>query len=179
MRKLLQLLPVLLLLTSCGAQKGVQEVVIEDRYTMNIPALLERTTDLNEDASLQYQNIFQELYIIVIDESVEEFKLALVENGLDSLYSFDLQGYSDLLMMGINMELGQFEGNDFEERTINGLSARVLQMDAAYDGMDIHYQFAYVKGADHYYQVMTWCTAEAKEKHSQLMEDMINSFREI
>ena len=179
MRKLLPLVPVFFLLTSCGTQKGSQEVVIEDRYSMNIPAFLERTTDLNEDASLQYQNISQELYIIVIDESVEEFRMALVENGLDSLYSFDLQGYSDLLMLGINMELGQFEGNDFEERTINGLSARVLQMDAVYDEMDIHYKFAYLKGTDHYYQVMTWCTAAEKEKHRQVKEDMINSFREI
>jgi hypothetical protein len=169
----------ILLLVGCESQKAPETVVISDRYSMKIPGFLGRTTDLNEDASLQYQNIFKELYIIVIDESAAEFKEALVENGLDSIYTNDLEGYSDLLMLGVNMELGNGGEAEFEAKNINGLDARVLDMDTEFDGMDIYYQFAYFKGKEHYYQLMTWCLADKKSQHQQAMEDMVNSFREL
>ncbi len=179
MIRLLSTIAIILLLVGCGSQEGNETVIINDRYSMDIPGFLDRTTDLNEDASLQYQNIFKELYVIVIDESAAEFQKALVDNGLDSLYTDDLAGYSDLLMLGINMELGNSGETEFEEKNINGLDARLLNMETQFDGMDIYYQFAYLKGKEYYYQVMAWCLANRKSEHQQAMDNMINSFREL
>lgn len=179
MFRFLSALPVFLILVACGPQKGNETVVINDLYSMEIPNALNPTTDLNEDASLQYQNVFKELYVIVIDETASEFKDALVENGIDSLYTNDLYGYSDLLMTGVNMELGNGRSPEFVDKNINGLEARVVDLDAVYDGLDIFYKFAFFQGKEHYYQIMTWCLAERKYVHQQDMDDMINSFREL
>lgn len=179
MQKFLLALPAFLILLACEPDTGLETKVINDQYSMDIPAFLNPTTSLNEDASLQFQNTFQELYLIVIDESAEEFRQALVENGLDTMYTNDLQGYSELLMFGVQLELGGFGESEFKDKVINGLEARVLELETVYDGLDIYYQFAFYKGKEYYYQLMTWCLAEKRSEHQQLMTDMVNSFREL
>ncbi len=49
---------------------------------------MKQTNDLNEEASLQYNNLFKENYIIEIDESKEEFISAMDEAEInDPSYS--------------------------------------------------------------------------------------------
>ena len=57
-----------LVLLSCSKEEEFKKIEVKN-YALQLPSYLSKTNDLNEDASLQYQNPFRELYIIVIDES--------------------------------------------------------------------------------------------------------------
>jgi hypothetical protein len=179
MQKLLLFLSVLFLLSSCDTPAEPQEVVIKDQYKIQVSGSMKPGTELNADASLQYQNLYEELYIVVIDESEEGFQEALVNNGLDSLYDNDLTGYSDLLLLGITMELKNKSQEAVKDTIINGLEARTTNMEVSIDGFGIYYKLAYLKGAKDFYQIMTWCLADKKEKHGPTMDAMIYSFEEL
>lgn len=58
----------LLLLASCGGEV-TRTVKIGGRYQLKLPTDLTETKGLNDDASLEYQNAFKELYVVAIDES--------------------------------------------------------------------------------------------------------------
>src|SRR5690606_19347366 len=66
---------------------AVKEVNINNEYSILLLKYLKKTANLNENASLQYQNIFRETYVIVIDAPKEEYitlfkELELYEEGL-------------------------------------------------------------------------------------------------
>jgi hypothetical protein len=75
------LLFVLALLTSCGLkfneEKSAAEVELQQitggDYSLGIPTYMTKATTLNDEASLQFQNLFKETYVIVIDENKEKF----------------------------------------------------------------------------------------------------------
>ena len=50
-----------------------KKVEINHEYQVSIPKYMRKTNSLNDDASLQCQNIFKETYLIIIDEPKDEF----------------------------------------------------------------------------------------------------------
>src|SRR5690606_17492499 len=84
MKKMALLLLVSLSFTSCidfktkksnseSKTKGFTTVSINDQYQIDIPKFMKSTTGLNDEAALQYQNIYREVYTIIIDEPKDEF----------------------------------------------------------------------------------------------------------
>ena len=62
-------------LTACTPNKKAEEksesvaltpVSINDQYSMSVPEYMSKASSLNEGASLQYQNLFKEAYVIVM-----------------------------------------------------------------------------------------------------------------
>src|SRR5688572_26412269 len=55
------------------AKTELETVTVEGNYSMGVPKFMTQAKSLNDEASLQYQNIFKETYVIVIDENKQEF----------------------------------------------------------------------------------------------------------
>jgi len=70
MRKLIIFLTFLIL--ACNSEPKI--VTFEDVYQIELPGDMSSSTELNEDASLEYSNIFKEKYLIIIHESKEDWK---------------------------------------------------------------------------------------------------------
>lgn len=62
---------------------SVNTVTVKDLYSIDIPTALTKTYDLNEEASLQYENISDEYYVIAIDENKQEFFDAVNEGATE------------------------------------------------------------------------------------------------
>lgn len=177
--KIIVIALVALCLAGCG--KGVTEfetVRVKGMYSLDLPDFLTETDDLNDEASLQYQNPFREFYAIVIDEPKTELIKALEVNSLYDYYSADLEGYSQLLLDGIENAAEMNDIPEFTDTKINGLKARTIGLEGVTDGISIYWKIAYIEGNNNYYQVLAWTLSEKRETHEKDMEAIINSFKE-
>lgn len=166
-------------LASC-ANEGVQSINVKGKYEIELPEILSKADNLHEDASLQYQNIFSEFYTIVIDEPVSDFNDMVSQDGyLAESYTPDLTGYSNLLKDNLSVSVNNGKFSAFEDTRINGLEAKLMNVSGTVDGIDVYYQFGFVKGKDRYYQIVNWTELKRKETHQKAMEKIIASFKEL
>lgn len=77
---------------ACEGDLNTKMISVNERYTISIPADMSESSELNDDASLQYEDMWEDFYVIVIDESKQEMQQALemfdmtdgFENNLDN-----------------------------------------------------------------------------------------------
>lgn len=164
------------MLVSCN--NGTQTVKVDGKYSIELPKYLEKTSDINPEASLQYQNVVKQFFVIVIDEPKTEFENALQEHSLYDMYSNDLEGYSKLITDSMDKSIKLKKKPEFENTTINGKTARLLSFEGLNSGYPVYWKLAFVEGNSHYYQIMVWTKAESKDKYEKEMTAIINSFKE-
>ncbi|MBL0303430.1 MAG: hypothetical protein IPQ23_17310 [Cytophagaceae bacterium] len=101
MKKIIFAILVSFIMISCQTTETDQVVTIEKKFSLTLPSFLSKSTELNEDATLQYQNMVKEFYVVVIEDTKSEMKKSLEENNLTELYPNDINGYSCLLVQGL------------------------------------------------------------------------------
>lgn len=162
-------------------EKGVNDLVpvsIND-YSLSVPAYMTKTSALNEEASLQFQNIFKETYVIVIDEEKQVFIDSYIEAGFyDSTLSV-LMNYASTQVQSTMANLEVIEKEDLSELIINGLPAAQAQIDGTYDGIEspISYFLTFVEGKKNLYMIMGWTMQTKKDKYKDTFRDMAKSFK--
>lgn len=161
---------------------STQVVNVDGRYQMTLPKYLSPDSSLNREASLQFANIFKEVYIIVIDESREMFLDMYWDSiGFDSTKSA-LENYSNSQMSSIhaNMKTVTYES---EFRILQTQSGKSLVKDISgfQDGIEDEMGFtvAFIEGKFNLYMVMTWTFAKTKKTYQRDMDNMIISFKEL
>ncbi|MCW4469732.1 hypothetical protein OGH69_12200 [Flavobacterium sp. MFBS3-15] len=137
-----------------------------------------RTTSLNDEASLQYQDMMKELFVIVIDEPKSQLESALNDNELYDQYTNDLQGYYDLIITNFKSSFSLEKLPAPTNTKINGLPAKVVELDGNVEGDRIYCKLAFVEGKKHYYQIMAWTNADRKKALAKTIDDMVISFKE-
>ena len=164
MKKHYILFSIILLIISCRPGNTEQLVTVENRYSISLPSfLIKAGNSLNEDASLQYQNIWKEIYVIVIDE----------------LQSDDLKGYSELLLYNFGQSIKISHKSDIVDTLINNMPAKVLTIKGETEGLNIFYSLAFIQGKERYYQVMTWTSAKQENTYKDKMNKILYSFKEL
>ncbi|HET6990781.1 MAG TPA: hypothetical protein VFJ43_05630 [Bacteroidia bacterium] len=154
-------------------------------YSMNIPKHMTSTTELNDEASLQYQDAAKELYVICIDEAKTDFIKTFSDPDLDSKFS----KYDDKLTPEKNYRMIQMEimkgkmsvksEPTVKKAVINGLDAEIVDFTANVEGInyDIYYKLAFIEGTKNMYMLMTWTLDSSKNENMDEMDQMINSFK--
>ncbi len=166
-------------MVSC-ANEEIQSIKIKGQYEIELPKTLSKADNLHEDASLQYQNILNEFYTIVIDEPISDFNdLVTQDEYLAESYKPNLTGYSNLLKDNLSVSIKNGKFSNFEDTKINGMDAKLMNVSGTVDNIDIYYQFGFVKGKDRYYQIVNWTELKSKKEHSKAMEKIISSFKEL
>lgn len=182
MRKIIVLTGVFaFLLTSCNSITGVKEVKVADVASIEVPALLIESKDLNDDAAVQMASGLQELYVIVIEESKQEFNDLIKETDgvFDDDFTADLYGYAKVAASSIESGIELKSKEDLIPINTNGLSTYVASFEGKINGLNVFYKLSCVEGKERYYQILTWTLSSSKEKHLDAMNAMIESFKEI
>lgn len=156
----------------------MQTVKVDGRYSLELPSDFKKADDINEEASLQYQNTIKNIFVIVIDEPKTALEKALTENSLNDSYTNDLEGYSRLITNGMDASISVKKMPDFKDTSINGFKARLLSFDGLSSGNRVYWKLAFVDGNNRYYQIMVWTSADNQKKYENEMASIINSFKE-
>lgn len=152
---------------------------MNNRYSIELPKFLNKTNNLNDDASLQYQHIWKELYVIVIDELKREFSDMLNSYSLNSTYSNNVDSYFSLVETSIK-ELGRdYVKHSTIDTRINNLPAIITSFDINIDGDDTSWILGVFEGHNTYYQLVICTSNDKRLKYHDLSKKIINSFKEI
>lgn len=166
-------------LSGCASDEGEQTVKIENRYSLTIPAFLSETNNLNEDASLQYQNLFKEFYVVVIDEPKDELHRLLEDYDLTDRYEDNVDGYASLIFDGLNESLVNPKQGEVVTDNVNGMAARLTTFDGTIDDIQIFYSYGIYEGQDTYYQVIVWTESDKQSKYRAKMDAILQTLKEL
>jgi len=153
-------------------------VTVNKEYQVKLPKYMKEAQNLNDEASLQYQNIFKETYFVVIDEPKDEFKEAFIEIGEynDSLPLLKNYKYAQLEFFKESMTNYEFISESTKK--INGRNAEVLAFDGKVEGLiyNISYLFTFIEGDEKVYMLMAWTLKNKEQKYKETFEHISNSF---
>lgn len=125
-------------------------------FSLEIPNYLTKTYDLNDVASLQYNNTLKEAYVIVIEDSKDELKTLgmLFINSNDFLENF-IKDYQIESKNRTISEISEFESNG------NGHSQ--VEMTWSAENSGIYMLITSVETNHHFYKILCWTLLEYKD----------------
>lgn len=178
----MKLLPFFLLslvfLFSCESDKD-EIVTVDQKYSIALPSFLTKTDDLNKEASLQYKNGAKEFYVIVIDESKQEFGDAIKANDLGGEYGNDIKTYSNVVFGGIDESVPGAKKSAEMDTVVNGMPAKFMTVNGKVENENAFYYFAVVEGKKNYYQIVIWTEAAKEAEFKDKMKHIITSLKEL
>ncbi|MGJ8684604.1 MAG: hypothetical protein ACSHWW_08270 [Nonlabens sp.] len=177
MKHLLKTSVILILLTtltSClGGSNAPENLNIDEdfklfestKFNIKVPDYLTETTDLNDDAEMQMQNMFRETYMIVMAESKSDFDFArrILDMGSDSLsYA---ENYMDMQLDSMEEAFDYNVTKPKMTHVINGMPAMTAEASARIDGMDIVYLITTVESEHDIFYATCWTLKNRKDKY--------------
>jgi hypothetical protein len=162
-----------------GEKIELKPVSINREYSMGIPSFMTKATALNKGASLQYQNIFKEAYVIVIDEDKQEFIDTYKELSIYDTTRSVLSNYTDSQVQSITANIEVISQKEVTTFKINGQNAAAVELDANVEGVKIPitYFLSFIEGKDKLYFIMAWTLQDKKDTHRDPFARMVKSFR--
>lgn len=152
-----------------SAEPAVQGTVMPSTngaVQITVPDDWDAMTDLNDVAIIQAANLAKEQYIIVIDDSKEDFAEP------------DLAQYSDITAQLIIEGLNGAEAGTPISSTINGNAALQKEIKGSIDNINVVYIHTSVETPSHFYQVLTWTLKSQFDKNRSVLQEVTNSFKE-
>ncbi len=167
------------LLYSCGSDSKTESAL--DLYQITLPGYMNKATDLNIDASMQFQNIYKETYLAIIDEDKTDFVDAFRELGeYDSSLS-TIGNYRKIQIDYFLESVRVIKKGEPKQITINGMATEQIEFEGRVTGVDydIFYIMTFVEGKEDLYMIMTWTLSSSKDKYRNDFITMCNTFNEI
>ena len=169
MKKLILLLLLIPLAFSCNSEPEI--VTVDGIYEIEMPGdMTPMYTFLNEDASLQYSNLFSEKYLMIIHENKSEW-IDLV--GQENYF----MEYVNYLSDGLETSYGK-NGYISDIYLNNSKSAKLFEINGIVDGVDVIWNTIYFEGEDNLYQIAYWTVAGRDNNMVELM-NVVKTFREL
>jgi len=161
--------------------KDFNTVAINNEYQISIPRFMQGTTGLNEEASLQYQSLLKEAYLLVIDEPKAGFEEVYRDlNQYDDELSI-MQNYRDARLRILSRTTKINRKTKPKSIKIHELDAETMELDANIEGVanEISYFLTFVEGGDRVYMIMAWTLKDKKMEHEKTFKTIAESFELI
>jgi hypothetical protein len=175
MKKLLGFAAGLVLLTSCTQKTELQTVSYQNKYSIEIPNYLTKSFNLNDEATLQYQNLFKDEYVIIIEEPKSEFDDAIEILGTTK----GLEGYHQILVQNLETAIENMEITAVENIKINSFSAKIFSVTGNVENYNVFYKYGIIEGSKSYFQILCWTSKDKQLKSEPWMTQAIKSFKEL
>lgn len=154
-------------------------ITINEEYSIELGTHMKVSTDLNADASLQYADLEEELYIIVIDESTKEFRDAFRNSKQWDEKLTVAENYRKIQMANLKEKI-KLKGKPVTEKaSIDKIPAEIVDFVGKVEGIElaIFYKVGFLESDGKLYMIMTWTINDMRARHNTEMVNMIKSFR--
>ena len=151
---------------------------ITNTYGIALSIPMEKVTDLNDEAVLQLQNEDKDLYLIVINESSEEFKEAQTTYGSYQNKLSLLDNYRDIQLSSFRLQMKVQHEEAIPTYLVNsGIIG--IQFDAQVAGVPfpISYYTLFIEKANQLFFTVIWTPIGLKEENKNDILNIIKSFK--
>lgn len=154
---------------------------VNQLYSIEVPENMTVTKSLNTDASMQLEDIFEEMYAAIIDEPkspfIENFKAeGLFADSLTTIGNYR-KVQLDLFLKGMVLRR-QSEPKTYD---VNGLSAEQVELVGFPSGLDfdVYYLITFIEGKENLYMFLQWTLAPREKDHKDTFSCIAQTFEEI
>jgi len=170
------------MLVEDSGEPAPTQTVTAKNYSLEVPEYMTPATDLNAEASLQYQNVIKETYVVVIDEPKEEFidvfaDLGLYDDSLSPLENY-AQFQSESVLEMMRMVAKKTELKFTESEGLKKASFSVVGTVEDVPDLTIYYVLGYVEGANTMYTIMGWTLESRIDRYGVDLDQIVASFKE-
>lgn len=169
------------------AQKDntTKNVVVQGKYSIDVPSFLSPMKNLSDDASLQYGSRTLDISFIVIDEPKSEFIQSF--NDLQAEFPPVFGSNNSILdrmatiVLSNMFDVEKVELGGRQNTMINGLNALIVNvfLRRSFLKDSLYGSFAFIEGKDTLYQINILSGGTSITKLADKIEKSIYSFREL
>jgi hypothetical protein len=169
-----RIIAILVLITATAfSQTNLKEYKVGHVVSVNLPEYMSRTMGLNSAAILQYKSTVKDVYGFIIEDNKEE--LALVEMNFSSISEFCEDFAEDFLK---DEKKKTFSYPEYQKKG----DLNFAEFDATYYDkeakMEIYYLVGIVETKSSYYKVLSWSSAENKDKYKADFQQILYSLKD-
>lgn len=167
----------LLLLTACGGgvQEDYKEVTINDHYSIEIPASMERSNELHDFAQLQFADNDRGYFLIGIEENKTELQQLQLFYGLEDYAHFVTRTVAD------GMDTVNVVGSS--EQDVNGITCISTDLYGALtsgaEPVEVFYRLMVLESSSFFYQLIAWTSREQSSIFRPIANTIECSFAEL
>ena len=154
------------------------KVKFKNLYSLRLPDYMKEMKNLHPEASLQYANIYKDIYTIVIHEDKEEFISIFKDFGEYDDQLDNVENYMNFQKAYISENLNNSKTEEYGLTKINGMPARQVKILGKVEDVDVGYITTTIEGENNMYLIMSW-TSKSKFKAFENTFENINGSLEI
>ncbi len=163
----------LLIATVSNAQTPLKEYKAGHVFYVSLPAYMNKTTGINSSSTIQYKSVVKDVYGFIIEDSKEELQLA--EMNFASINEFYEDFIGDFLK---DEETRQVSEPKYQKKgDISFAEADLTYFDKDAEA-EIYYLVGIVETSTTFYKVLSWSTAENKDKFKADFQKILYSLRD-
>lgn len=162
-----------LMTTTTFAQTELKEYKVGHTFTVSLPDYMSKTAGLNSAAAIQYKSIVKDVYGLIIFDTKED--LGLVEMKYSSTDEFFESFIKDFLKDEDKRKISKPQSQ--KRGDINFIECDVTYYDKDAK-IEIYYLVGIVETNTAYYQVLSWATAENKDKFKSDFQKILYSLKD-
>jgi hypothetical protein len=149
---------------------------VNDEYAVSVPEYMKEMKSLHDEASFQYANIFKETYIIVLDESKDEFISTFKEIEIYNDSLTPLENYSDFQIQSFKESINAINVKKLESR-IKKMPSEVYEFKGEVEGLDIAYFVSFIEADTKMYMMMSWTMEGRYNKYKETFKLTHSTFK--
>lgn len=153
----------------------MQQVALDDQFSVELPESMQKTNELHDFAPLQYADNSEGLFVIGIEEPKSKLR------SLHLYYS--LEDYAYFVQRTVSGGLDTTNVNIGAPQTVNGMQSLSVDLFGALtsgdEPLEVYYRLAVYESESHFYQLIAWTTRDNYQRFRNIVTDMECSFREL
>jgi len=171
MKRLLTLSLFLLLVIEGIGQTKFTDKVGGHVFTMSIPEYMVKTYELNDAASLQYQNTNKEAYVIVVEDAKDQLEILGIKFT-------DAKNFLDDFIKDYKVENENRSVKNNSQFVANGNNCAQVEFYWTEEGTNFFMLITAVESKTHYYKILAWTIAENSPALKTDFQTMAKSIRD-
>lgn len=154
-------------------------IEIDSIYQLDVPKYMKEMSSLHPEASLEYANVYKDVYTVVINEEKEQFITLFKELEEYDLGLSSIENYANAQKKMYSERLSESKIQDYGLIEINGYPARQIKMSGVVEGIKISYVIAFIEGIDNIFMIMNWTSDAQFDKYETMFEFINGTFKLI
>lgn len=158
------------------SEANFKHVEVDSLYAVSIPKYMKEMPNLNDQATLQYGNVYKNLYTVVIHEDKEDFIDYYTEIGAYNDSISILDNYTTGQVQYFKKSLIECMVIPYQLKNIKGHDARQCGFNGVVGGVKVAYLVAYIEAKDDLFMIMSWTDVDRFNRFENTFEAINDSF---